>query len=579
MRITTSAEAAQRDADAIAAGIDSWALMHAAGSAAAQFVARIAIDDPAAAIVVFAGTGNNGGDAYVVAAELLNNHFNVVLVEAGTPRTPDARRARDLFRSGSSSRASETNSDVRGDAQADVQRDVQRDEEADREADDVPFIVVDGLLGTGQQGRLREREHNLCNRIQRFRHDGARVVALDVPTGVNASTGETVEGAVRAHHTLAFGTMKRAHVLQREQCGEVLVFDIGLGDFADGDDAAWTLADRVAVADAVPPIKWSAYKGTRGQLAIIGGHQGMSGAVTLASQAALRSGIGLVHVLVQDASVLPLQISVPQAIAHAWSNPAAREMLCGMNAIAIGPGFGRGEDSRAQLRALLSDMPTVPLVLDADALTLIGDDSQQLASLTAERTVVCTPHVGEFARLRGRPVASNFADRVAQAQEYANRTGVVLLLKGTPTVVATPVALFETMDASMLGVSPLLVARGTPVLATGGSGDMLTGIVGTLLAQGVPGPAAAASAAWVHGRSAEVATTIAGSVRGVTLEHVLAAMTRAWRELLNRPDVAERGELGIEDALHPVGTAAAVAYATAGLPILAHLPAVWNERP
>lgn len=556
MRITTSAEAAQRDADAIAAGIESWALMHAAGSAAAQFVAQIAIDTPAPVIVVFAGTGNNGGDAYVVAAELLNNHFHVVIVEAGTPRTPDARRARDLFRSVSSRRASETKADVQAELQAELQADVHADAQAERETHDVPFIVVDGLLGTGQRGPLREREQKLCDRIQRFRQDGARVVALDVPTGVNATTGEIVEGAVRAHHTLAFGTMKRAHVLQREQCGEVLVLDIGLGEFADGDDDAWTLADRVAVADAVPPIKWNAYKGTRGRLAIVGGHQGMSGAVTLASQAALRSGIGLLHVLVQDVSVLPLQISVTQAIAHGWGNPATREMLAGMNAIAIGPGFGRGEDSRAQLRALLSDIPAVPLVIDADALTLIGDDSKQLASLTAGRTVVCTPHVGEFARLQGRPVAANFADRVAQAQEFASRTGVVLLLKGTPTVVASPVALLETMDASMLGVSPLLVARGTPVLATGGSGDMLTGIVGTLLAQGVPGPAAAASAAWVHGRAAEIATQIAGSVRGVTLEHVLAAMTQSWHELRNQPD----GE-------------------TAGRSPLAHLPVVWNEGP
>ena len=500
MQITTAAQATQRDLNAIASGIDSWSLMYAAGSVAAQSIAEIATMAAASAVFVYAGVGNNGGDAYVVAAELLGNDFVVVLTEAGEPRTDNGRRARELYRSARDSAAEHTDPDT--------------------DSDSVRFVLVDGLLGTGQTGELRERERELASRIAAFHTDGHIVVALDVPTGVNATTGVVAEDAVRADYTLSFGTMKRAHVLQREQCGQVVVLDIGLGDFADIEDGAWELADPHNVSGFVPKIKWNAHKGTRGRLAIIGGSEGMAGAVVLSSEAALRSGVGLVHAHVHQASALPMQLAVPQAITHVLGESHSRESLNTMHAIAIGPGFGRSEKSMRMLNELIASLPNVPIVLDADALTLLGGNAQTLRSLCEHRDVVYTPHVGEFAQLLGHAPAETLNGRVQQAHELADQTRATILLKGAPTIVVTH---GET--------SVTVIARGTAVLATGGSGDMLTGIVGTLLAQGVPGQDAAAVAAFVHGRAAEIATERAGTVRGLTLHDVLNALAPAWREV------------------------------------------------
>lgn len=500
MQITTSAQAAQRDADAIASGIDSWSLMYAAGTAAAQVIASIATSVEAPLVWVVAGTGNNGGDAYVVAAELLANDFTVVLGEIGEPRSVDAKRARELYREAR--------------AHAGPPPDVTSNDDTAR------FVVVDGLLGTGQKGALRELEQQYAAHINRFRGDRNIVVALDLPTGVNATTGEIVEDAVRADYTLAFGTMKRAHVLQREQCGEIMVLDIGLGEFADRDDTAWTLADATSLALDVPDISWNSHKGTRGRMAIVGGSNGMAGAVILSAQAALHSGAGLVHAHVHEQSVLALQITVPQAITHAWFDVSARESLGQMHAIAIGPGFGRSDESSQLLRELLGNLPAVPVVLDADALTLLGNNANELRVLCANRDVVCTPHIGEFARLLGKAAADSLAERVVQAHELADDIGATILLKGTPTIVVAPNDETTTV-----------IARGTPALATGGSGDMLTGMIGTLMAQGVHGADAAAIAAYVHGRAAELATTTVGTVRGVTLQEVMQSLAPVWSEL------------------------------------------------
>jgi len=556
MQITTAAEAASRDADAIASGIHSWTLMHAAGTAAGEFVATVAHAVDAKVVLVWAGTGNNGGDAYVVATHLLTHStIPVVLNETGPPRTDDATRAREAY--------------VKARETAPPAPRMMTD------TDQTQFVLVDGLLGTGQHGALRAPERALTAHVSSFGAKGGIVVALDVPTGVNATTGEIVEDAVRADYTLSFGTMKRAHVLQREQCGEIIVFDIGLGAFANKDDGAWTLVDAAMLRTRVPSISWEAHKGTRGRIAIVGGAPGMAGAVVLASDAALHSGAGLVFAYVAAESVLPVQINVPQAMAHPVSKDTLREQLSGVHAVVVGPGFGRGAQSKALLDALLetliNESPTVPLVLDADALTLIGTDAVRLKSLARARQVVCTPHVGEFARLLGKPAAATLVDRIAQAQELAARTGCTILLKGTPTVVVSPKA-----DGAMV------VARGTPVLATGGSGDLLSGMIGTLLAQGARGADAAAIAAWVHGRAAELATDRAGAVRGVTLGEVLTAMPNAWREIAARPAPAPLPSPSPSPLPSPSPSrerlvATAHAASTNHSVILAQLPRVWSD--
>ena len=526
MRVTTAAEAALRDADAIAAGVDGYALMHAAGAAAADFIIEKFADTLQNGVIVYAGAGNNGGDAYIVAALLQGAGITVALTEIGAPGTNSAKRAAALFYT-----ATENSSDavvIRLHYSQKQPRPQHR------------CVIVDGILGTGQHGELRDAERQGALAINRARsQNGAIVVALDLPTGVNATTGEIATDAVRADCTLSFGTMKRAHVLRRDYVGHVVVLDIGLGHHADKDDGAWLLADPQLLSPLLPAIAWDSHKGRRGRVAIVGGAEGMAGAIVLASRAALRSGAGLVYAHVAKHSVLPLQIAVPQVVAREWT-----ELPVDIHAAAIGPGFGRSEYSRRRLDDVLRATAGVPTVLDADALTLLAttgaaagatdtelDEAiepqrpgvtgiSRLRAIAKDRAVVCTPHAGEFATLIGEAAAGSLHGRVVQAQHFSANTGVTLLLKGTPTVIVSP----ERLPA-------LVVARGTAVLATGGSGDLLTGIIGALLAQGAPPRVAAAVGAWIHGRAAEIATVQNGSVRGVTLDEVLVAMPAAWSEL------------------------------------------------
>ncbi|MBC8087768.1 MAG: NAD(P)H-hydrate dehydratase [Phycisphaerae bacterium] len=495
MRITTAAQAAQRDANAVGAGIDSWSLMLAAGNAAAAFVLDLVRPFEFRVVSVIAGPGNNGGDAYVVAAALLNAGETVVLAASGEPCTDDAKRAKARYE------------------QARVIHGPAPDVMATSET--YQFFCVDGLLGTGQHGALRASERQYAEGISASQLHGTVVIALDVPTGLNATTGEIAEGAVRADHTLAFGTLKRAHVLQRAQCGSITVLDIGLGEHADLDDGAWILADVTMLAPRVPHLAWNVHKGTRGKLSLFGGASGMAGAIALASNAALRSGVGMLHGHVQAESLTALQIAAPQALAHDWHDSSPHD------AVAIGPGLGRSVESRQVLDEVLSRvMPDIALLLDADALTLIGTDTNRLRALSILRWVVCTPHVGELARLLGVEVADSLEGRIVQAAGFAKQSGTTVLLKGAPTVIV-----------GSHGETPLIVARGNAALATGGSGDMLTGIIGTLLAQGAKPLDAAAVGAWVHGRAAEIAVQRAGSIRGVTLTDVLHAMPAAWADL------------------------------------------------
>jgi len=277
-------------------------------------------------------------------------------------------------------------------------------------------------------------------------------------------------------------------------------------------------------------VAWDAHKGRRGRVIVVGGQEGMAGAVVLASRGALAAGAGVVHALVEAPSVAAVQGQVPQAIAESWS---ARDTLRRCNAMAIGPGLGRHESSALLLRELFTALEGQAVVLDADALWLIAmaarEEGMDAASwlrrwTSATSTVVCTPHVGEFAQLLGHDVPLAWDARVDAVRAFAVRAGVTMLLKGTPTVVVAP-----------QGRDTMVVPYGTPLLATGGSGDLLTGFLVALMGQGMPPARAAICAATVHGRAAELATARLGGVRGGTLEQLLQAVPEAWRTL-ERPE-------------------------------------------
>ena len=495
--ITTAEQAAARDRAAIAGGIPSFDLMVRAGTATAAIVLREFSDRLSDGVAIFAGAGNNGGDAYIAAAQLLRAGIRVRLHAAEPPRTPDAMRAAALV----------TNRLVHGEPTGHER------------------LAIDGLLGTGHRGALRGSIATATERLARFHEAGARVVALDVPSGLDATTGEVAAGSVPAHTTLSYGTIKRGHLVARPHCGRLLLVDIGLEHHTQLDDGAWMLADASTLRSAIPTVPWDTWKTRQGIVGLVGGNEGMAGAVVLSARAALATGAGLVHAIVHKTSCPALQALVPQALAHEYHDTFSATSTC--NAVGAGPGLGKGAEARAVLDSLLT--ATLPLVLDADALNLLvvtaKEHALQTASLLSRhaqdgRAVVCTPHAGEFARMIDRELPAALADRVELAQSFAMTSRCTVLLKGTPTVVCTS-------D----GAAPVVIARGTPALATGGSGDVLTGIIATLLAHGVTAVTAAVAGAWLHGRAAEIATAAHGTTRGVGLDRVIEALPHAWREI------------------------------------------------
>jgi ADP-dependent NAD(P)H-hydrate dehydratase / NAD(P)H-hydrate epimerase len=515
VRVVSASQAAELDAAAIAGGVPSRSLMQAAGRAAAALVLSRFPLESSRGVAVYAGSGNNGGDAWVVAAELAHQGVRVRMFEASPARTADAIEARE--------RASAVLTHTAPDGSEGV--------------------IIDGLLGTGARGAPHGEIADAIGRIDFLRSDdrsdsrgGARIVALDIPSGVDATTGEAPGAHVRAHLTVTFGAMKRGLLVNRDASGAIIVVDIGLGAGAAHSGDAMSLFDRDITRDAVPPILAAAHKGTRKKLLIVGGSRGMAGATILAARGAMRSGIGMVKIAAADESIAAVQASEAAVMCARWpqSDEEFKVLFDWANVLLVGPGLGLGAAPRAFAERVLGEWRG-PVVVDADALTAFEGRAAALGALLSGRPAAITPHAVEFARLAGVSPDEVNARRFEIAGELARTVHATVLLKGVPTVVSD-------------GIATDVSASGTPVLATGGSGDVLGGMVATLLAQGSDPRSSAAAAAWVHGRAAEIAG--AGHVRGVNLNDVVAALRDAWR---------------LEENIIPA-------------PILAELPAVGESR-
>jgi NAD(P)H-hydrate epimerase len=509
--VVDAAGASACDAAAIAAGIPSRALMQRAGAAAAAEIAQRCADRLAAGVVVATGPGNNGGDGWVVAHALHAAGVRVRVVECAPALTADARAEREQARAAGVEASGRIDDLVSGGES----------------------VVIDAMLGTGlsADGSLRgdialavEKLHSLADR-------GATLVALDVPTGLVASTGRSA-GGLRCALTITFGTIKRGHLIAREACGTIVIVDIGLGAHAHAAAERMRLASPSWFAASLPRIPADAHKGTRKKLAIVGGATGMAGAVVLAARAALRSGAGLVRCVVAPASLPAIQEAEPAVLGATW--PEGDDDLSALgrwaDAMLIGPGLGG--DARELVTRLLTAWKG-PVVLDADALNAFAGDTTALHALLGGRAALLTPHPAEFGRLTTLDVDAVLDGRFDLPTRLADDTGAAVLLKGVPTVVAAP------------GRTTLVVAEGTPVLATGGAGDLLGGIAATLLAQTGDAALAGALAAFAHGRAA--AAVSASQVRGYTLDDVMHALPSIWAldaEPARPPVLAELPAIG-----------------------------------
>jgi NAD(P)H-hydrate epimerase len=360
------------------------------------------------------------------------------------------------------------------------------------------------MYGTGFRGAL---EGDAAWFAERTAHVDVPVIAIDIPSGVDGTTGAAVGPVVHATRTVTFAAWKPGLLAEpgRTLAGAVTVADIGI-------DLGPTAAD---VAAWVPTRDRDAHKWAAGPLMVVGGSPGMEGAPTLAAMAALRMGSGIVWaatptVAVPESGDPPFGVEVvhhplPAAVDGALGDDAVDAVLAAaprFGAIVVGPGLGTAASVAGAVRRLLAECDR-PLLLDADALTALARDPAPLRARAEAGLppVLLTPHEGEFARLDG-PVG---ADRVAAARRLAAATGATVLLKGPGTVVADP-------DGRASISTP-----GGPWLATAGTGDVLSGIAGSLLALGLPPGRAGAAAAWLHGRAADLAghtSLVAGDLVG-----------------------------------------------------------------
>ena len=410
-------------------------------------------------IAVLCGPGNNGGDGFLLAALAREAGLQVDVLALGETSTGDAAAARQAWKDAGGAVCLWPS----GDALPAVD------------------VHVDALYGTGLR---RAPEPSATALIEAINASGAPVLALDVPSGLDADTGQTPGAAIRADVTVSFIAAKRGlHTGRAATVTGTLELDaLGLPETLWQD----VLPDaHLLTATHLPPRPRDANKGTNGHVLAIGGEHGMAGAIRLSGEAALRAGAGLVSVATRAEHLLALNAARPELMAHGVDGPQALEpLLARASVLAVGPGLGQGAWSHALwLTALDSGKP---LVLDADGLNLLAREPRRFT-----QPAVLTPHPGEAARLLGSTIAEVEADRFAAARALADRFHAVAVLKGSSSLVADP--------DGRLDVCPW----GNPGMAAGGMGDLLTGIVAALLAQGCDAWQAACLGVGLHARAGD----------------------------------------------------------------------------
>ncbi len=503
--VLTPDQASALDRATQARGVSADLLMERAGRAVARAALDVMGGSYGRRAVVVCGKGNNGGDGLVAARHLARWGVRVAVV---------AVEALDDLRepaAGNAARLNEVTSiRVLPFAHALLDRELRR-------AD----VAIDALFGTGFRGIP---EDDWADAIAGLNTSPAPVVAVDIPSGVNGATG-TVEGdAVRADLTVTFGAPKVGAVVLpgAELAGVVRVADIGFPQDLMVADAF--LTEPADVAAILPERDIDTHKRATGVLVVVAGSREMTGAARLVARGAGRIGTGLVQVAVPEGilpivqaglaetTFLPLP-ETPEGSVALSALSTLLDRLEGADTLAIGPGLSGHEETAELVRRLVRDCP-VPLVLDADGLNAFTGRAAELADRKSD--AVLTPHVGEFVRLSGVSARELVEDRLTHARALAERTGAVTLLKGSRTLVTTP--------DGVVRINP----TGGPVLATAGSGDVLTGIIGGLVARGLDPGDAASAGAYVHG----LAGILAGRSSG---EGTLASdIARCVPEAVNR---------------------------------------------
>jgi ADP-dependent NAD(P)H-hydrate dehydratase / NAD(P)H-hydrate epimerase len=486
MLLVTASEMRELDRRAIQdLGIPSLVLMENAGRTTYQILRR---EFPViqGEVAVVAGRGNNGGDGFVVARYLAN---------AGIPGAVFLLGQRDQV--GGDARV---NLDILSHLGVEIK-------EVFTDADLNPVIhrlakaglIVDALLGTGLNSPV---EGLMAALIERLNHLRAPVLAVDIPTGLSSDTGEVLGVALKAQVTVTFGWPKLGQIMPpgRDYVGRLWQVDISIPPSL-AQEAPLALAQAQDLRGLLPARSFASNKGTYGHLLVLAGSEGKTGAATLSSEAALRAGAGLVtlgipaslndilEVKLTEVMTVPLPEVVGIRALGKTALAPIKDFLGEKFTLAIGPGLGTHPETRELVCRLVHDLPH-PMVIDADGVNNLSADTSCLEGAAGPR--ILTPHPGEMARLVRLSVAEVQARRLDIARETAARFGITLVLKGAQTLVAAP--------DGRVSLNP----TGNPALASGGTGDVLTGLIGGFLAQGLTPWDAARLGVYLHGLAADI---------------------------------------------------------------------------
>ena len=459
---------------------------------------------------IFCGKGNNGGDGLVIARYLaeMGALVTVYLTAERASLTPDAQTNLDRL------------------AETKVKVNI-IDEIGDLPERLLSDLIIDSLLGTGTKGAPRGLALDLIRYINK---QDDPICAVDDPSGLDADTGNLLNEAIRADHTYTLGLPKRGHYLNpgKEYAGFTRVIDIGIpAEVIESFDLKENLVTPEMAARLLPERPADAHKGTFGKLYLLAGSRGLTGAGALAAEAAMRSGVGIIR-LGCPATLEPIyEIKLTEAMTRGLPDVGKKGALAlrafgsvmddtkWAKAAAIGPGLGAHRETAELVRRLVSKIPA-PFVLDADGLNAFVKDCTALEGEHAP--CVLTPHAGEFERITGAAVPTDFDAKLAAIRAAAQRFNCVLLLKGSPSLICEP--------GGQVYLNPL----GNSGMATGGSGDVLTGLVGSFMAQGLTALDSAIVGAYLHSLAGDLAAGEIGE-RSLIAGDLIDYLPRAFEAL------------------------------------------------
>jgi NAD(P)H-hydrate epimerase len=450
-------------------GVSRLRLMETAGhNVALEVASRF---KPEKSVAVFCGLGGNGGDGFVAARHLLAMGFKVTVILAGKAKEISDKAASENWEALQSLKNAMPICEVYDTALI-----------PDMTAD----IVIDALLGTGTKGKLKPPILQLVKKINTL---NAFRVAVDVPTGIDAETGEVLGDAVKAHLTITFHETKQGFEKARKYVGELVVKGLGLPrqfeEFSGPGDVLMVTKPRPS----------ESHKGDFGRLLVIGGSETYSGAPTLVTLAALRTGVDLAYLAAPEETAYAISSMCPDLITiklegkhlNSGDMPVLKKYIETVDAVAMGPGLGLHAETKKAVKAIIEAVEDAgkPLLLDADGLKAFAEFERKL-----KIPLVLTPHAGEYAILAGKKLPEDLKAKVAEVQKTAAKLGAVILLKGAVDVVAD-------------GKRFKLNFTGNPGMTVGGTGDVLSGVVGAFLAQKVDPFEAAVAGAFVNGAAGD----------------------------------------------------------------------------